>query len=71
MKEKGRIKKFASPRPVRVAAATGHGEWSRRGASDIDGLSREAERSGSDPSVGGEEGRTKDCISAAPAALDR
>jgi len=23
---------FASPRPVRVAAATGHGEWSRRRA---------------------------------------
>jgi len=39
---------FASPRPVRVAAATGHGEWSRRDASDIDGSSREAEGSGSE-----------------------
>ena len=39
---------FASPRPVRVAAATGHGEWSRRDARDIDGLSREVERSGSE-----------------------
>jgi hypothetical protein len=25
---------FASPRPVRIAAATGHGEWSRRDVSD-------------------------------------
>jgi len=37
---------------VRLATASpsagGHGEWSRRGASDIDGLSREAERSGSE-----------------------
>jgi len=37
---------------IRLATASpsagGHGEWSRRDASDIDGLSREAERSGSE-----------------------
>ena len=37
---------FASPRPVRPLADTANG--SRRDASDIDGLSREAERSGSE-----------------------
>src|SRR5207244_13547239 len=45
---------------IRLATASpssgGHGEWSRRDASDIDGLSREAETSGSEkvnPSFGG------------------
>src|SRR5439155_16029216 len=45
---------------IRLATASpssgGHGEWSRRDASDIDGLSREAETSGSEkvnPSIGG------------------
>ena len=37
---------------IRLATASpssgGHGEWSRRDASDIDGLSREAETSGSE-----------------------
>jgi hypothetical protein len=33
---------FASPRPVRVAAATGHGEWSELGSRDIDHTTRGA-----------------------------